>query len=165
MNRSLVAAERSSQVAADSLVLGSRPYVGIIKKRIEILEYGKPVVVEVTLVNRGNTPATEVVISDIGAKWGDDVQAMPYKMERLNRPASPILPGGETVIKISFETGMTEAQFRDLKEGKLMFSAFGRGEYVGLGGRYKFDFCGLTGRGALKRGELNLSDCDAYLKR
>jgi hypothetical protein len=137
--KSASAAERSANIAQQSLIIGQRPRIGVISTTVTTLEAGKPVVIEVVLLNSGVITARKVTIrSFLFARNAADGQSnrchdLPERIQPPDGLISSITmpPDGRKLTFLQSSVSITDAEVAAIKEGKIWIYAWCYLEYYG----------------------------------
>lgn len=135
---SAIAAQKTTHVAEESMILSSRPYVGFSHRLRRSLVSGQSVSLELILSNNGNSPAEITMEGDIRAGSYSDNETHfvgPFTLQEL------VLPGREK--RLIFETIRTlfDDELAAINSGKSWLHFSAKGAYSGIGGRYPVSFC------------------------
>lgn len=130
------AAEQSAQVAAQ----GTQPYIDV-RVGLNSLNANQPILITVSLVNEGNSPA-EVHYEDVVVF--KDRLMIPTDFTKTNavKPFT-LSPRGFKTFRVLVDKVPTAEDIAALKQKKVWMYIYGRGWYIGLGGRRPIRFCNV----------------------
>lgn len=130
-------ARESARISSRAMIIQAQPYIGNAIK-IQSFEAGRPLVVELSFINEGNSPATL-----IRGEYKVLLRAEPEAPQDYSGSTAltrfSILPHKVQPTKVI--TPLDEESFNKIKGEQRYLFIFGRGSYEAIGGEISFEFC------------------------